>query len=176
MQTKKQADAVFRDAYDTYFEKIARFCGIKLKQRTEAQDCVQECFVVYYKAILRGEKIENTGAYLYKIADNLIKAQYRADKKTLNTVPIDELSEVLADDLKYDCSNFDFDLYAKKIISALDEKERNLYDLKYVHKLSIDEIAKELGISFEAAAKRLSRMRQKVKMIIKEKMEGDELN
>ncbi|MBE6800868.1 MAG: sigma-70 family RNA polymerase sigma factor [Ruminococcaceae bacterium] len=175
MQNKKRADELLRQSYDTYYEKIARFCNIKLKNRNEAEDCVQECFMVYYKRILSGEEIGNTGAFLYKIADNLIKTQWRQDKKANNIVSLDELAETLAVNEVYNYGNIDYDSCAEKIIGILDEKEQCLYKLKYTDQKSIAEIAEELNISFDAAAKRLSRLRQKVKSMVEEEMKGEDL-
>lgn len=175
MQNKKRADEQLRQAYDTYYEKIARFCNIKLKNRNEAEDCVQECFMVYYKRILSGEEIGNTSAFLYKIADNLIKTQWRQDKKANNIIPLDDIAETLAADEVYDYSNIDYDACAERIIEILDEKEQYLYRLKYTDQKSIAEIAEELNISFDATAKRLSRLRQKVKAMVEEEMKGEDL-
>lgn len=175
MQNKKRADELLRQSYDTYYEKISRFCNIKLKNRTEAEDCVQECFMVYYKRILKGEEIGNTGAFLYKIADNLVKTQWRQDKKANNIIPLEDLAETLASNEVFDYSNIDYDSCAEKIIKVLDEKEQYLYKLKYTHKKSIAEIAEELNISFDATAKRLSRLRQKVKALVEEEMKGEDL-
>lgn len=166
---------MLRQSYDTYYEKIARFCNIKLKNRNEAEDCVQECFMVYYKRILSGEEIGNTSAFLYKIADNLIKTQWKQDKKANNIIPLDEVAETLVADEVYDYSNIDYDLCAEKIIKVLDEKERLLYQLKYTDRKSIAEISKELNVSFDATAKRLSRLRQKVKAMVEEEMKGEDL-
>ena len=166
---------MLRQSYDTYYEKIARFCNIKLKNRNEAEDCVQECFMVYYKRILSGEEIGNTSAFLYKIADNLIKTQWRQDKKANNIIPLDEVAETLVADEVYNYGNIDYDLCAEKIIKVLDEKERLLYQLKYIDRKSLAEIAKELNISFDATAKRLSRLRQKVKAMVEEEMKGEDL-
>jgi len=130
--------------------------------------------MVYYKRILSGEEIGNTGAFLYKIADNLIKTQWRQDKKANNIVSLDELAESLSATEVIDCSNIDFDSFAEKIISILDEKEQLIYKLKYTDEKSIAEIAEELNISFDAAAKRLSRLRQKVKEMVAEEMKGED--
>ncbi len=175
MQNKKRADELLRQSYDTYHEKIARFCNIKLKNRNEAEDCVQECFMVYYKRILSGEEIVNIGAFLYKIADNLIKTQWKQDKKANNIIPLEELSETIASNDFYDYSNIDYDACAEKIIKNLDAKEQNLYKLKYTDQKSIAEISEELNISFDATAKRLSRLRQKVKAMVEEEMKGEDL-
>lgn len=175
LSNKKKADEILRQTYATYSERIIRFCNVKLKNRSEAEDCVQECFMIFYRRILRGEEIDNTGAFLYKIADNLIKTQWRQDKKNNNVVSLDDLAETVSAPELIDCSEIDFDSCADKIIKAMDEKEQHLYQMKYVEKRSIAEISNELGISFDAVAKRLSRMRQKVKKIIAEEARGDEL-
>ena len=78
--------------------------------------------MVYYKRILSGEEIGNTSAFLYKIADNLIKTQWRQDKKANNIIPLDEVAETLVADEVYNYGNIDYDLCAEKIIKVLDEK------------------------------------------------------
>ena len=131
--------------------------------------------MVYYKRILTGEEIVNTGAFLYKIADNLVKTQWKQDKKANNIIPLDEVAETLTTNEIYDYSNIDYDSCAERIIKILDEKEQQLYKLKYTEKKSIAEIAEELNISFDATAKRLSRLRQKVKAMVEEEMKGEDL-
>lgn len=131
--------------------------------------------MVYYKRVLSGEEIENTGAYLYKIADNLIKTQWRQDKKANNIISLDDVAETLAINEVFDYGNIDYDSCAEKIIGILDEKEQYLYKLKYTDQKSIAEIAEELNISFDATAKRLSRLRQKVKEMVEKEMKGEDL-
>ena len=131
--------------------------------------------MVYYKRILSGEEIGNIGAFLYKIADNLVKTQWRQDKKANNIIPLDDLAESLSATVVIDCGNIDFDSCAERIISILDEKEQLIYKLKYTDGKSIAEIAEKLNISFDAAAKRLSRLRQKVKDMVEEEMKGEDL-
>ena len=131
--------------------------------------------MVYYKRILSGEEIGNTDAFLYKIADNLVKTQWRQDKKANNIIPLDDLAESLSATVVIDCGNIDFDSCAERIISILDEKEQLIYKLKYTDGKSIAEIAEKLNISFDAAAKRLSRLTQKVKEMVEEEMKGEDL-
>lgn len=175
MSNKKNADEILRQTYSTYSEKIGRYCNIKLKNRSEADDCVQECFLVFYKAVLRGENIDNKGAFLYKTADNLIRNQWRRDKKNNKIISLDDISENVSTPDIVDCGNIDFDLYADKIIKALSENEQAIYKLKYVDDKSIADISAELNISFDAVAKRLSRLRQKVREMIKNETKGDEI-
>ena len=71
-----------------------------------------------------------------------------------------------------DYSNIDYDLLAEKLVSELKENEQEIYKLKYIENKSIKEIASELNLSFDVVAKRLSRLRQKVKELIKIQFEG----
>lgn len=175
MNNKKKADEILRQTYSTYSEKIGRYCRVKLKDRSEADDCVQECFMILYRRALRGEEIENMGAFLYKTADNLIKTQWRQDKKNNKVVSLDDVAETVSAPETTDCSNMDFDFCANKIINSLNEKEQEIYKLKYVDGKSIADVSYELNISFDATAKRLSRLRQKVRQIISEEMKGDDI-
>lgn len=175
MNNKKKADEILRQTYSTYYEKVGRYCRIKLKNRSEADDCIQECFMIFYRRILRGEEIDNTGAFLYKTADNLIKTQWRQDKKNDKVVSLDDVAETVSAPEITDCSDTDFDLCADKIINSLDEKDKEIYGLRYVDGKSILDVSRELNISFDATAKRLSRLRQKVRQIISEEMKGDDI-
>lgn len=145
---------------------------LKLKNQDQTDDCVQECFYILYKHYLKNEDIKNVAGFLYKVADNLIKAQWRENKKQENIVPIDTLVDTLATEDITDYSNLDYDSLAEILVSELNEKEQAIYKLKYIENKSIKEIAEELNLSFDVVAKRLSRLRQKVKEIIKIQFEG----
>ena len=71
-----------------------------------------------------------------------------------------------------DYSDFDYDLLAEKLVSEFNVNEQEIYKLKYIENKTIKEIGEELNLSFDVVAKRLSRLRQKVKEIIKIQFEG----
>lgn len=172
LSVKQKANEKLENAYKLYYNNLHRFCLLRLKNQEQTEDCIQECFFILYKHYLKNEEIINTGGFLYKIADNLIKAQWRENKKAENIVQIDSLAETLAAEEQPDYSDIDYDDLAAKLISELNEKEKELYRLKYIESKSIKEIADELNSSFDAIAKRLSRLRQKVKDIISQQFEG----
>ena len=172
MSNKRIATEKLDRDYKLYYSNLQLFCNLKLKNQDQADDCVQECFLILYKHYIKNEDIKNVAAFLYKIADNLIKAQWRQNQKAENIIQIDTLSETLAVEETTDYSNIDYDLLAEKMLSELNDKERELYKLKYIDNKSIKEIAEELNSSFEAIAKRLSRLRLKVKALINEQFEG----
>lgn len=171
MSIKQQANRKIESDYKLYCANLQRFCSIKLKNAEQANDCVQECFLILYRHYMKNEDIKNPAGFLYKIADNLIKAQWRENKKAENIIPIDSLSDTVA--AKEDnYSDIDYDLLANELLRTLSQSEKELYKLKYIENKSIKDIAEQLNISFDAVAKRLSRLRQKVKEHITDHFKG----
>lgn len=172
--SKKQiANAKLERDYGLYFANLQRFCLVKLKNQDQADDLVQECFYILYEHYMKDEDIKNVAGFLYKIADNLIKAQWRENQKAEKMVQIDEVSDIIpARTDEY--SDIDYDLLAERLLKTLSENERELYKLKYIDNKSLDEISTELCMNYQATAKRLSRLRQKVKDLITEYFEGDD--
>ena len=173
MSKKQIANAKLERDYNLYFSNLHRFCMVKLKNPEQSDDCVQECFYILYQHYMKDEEIKNVAGFLYKIADNLIKAQWRENQKKETMVQIDTLSEVIPSKTEA-YSDIDYDLLAERLLRTLNEGERELYKLKYIDNKSLDEIAAELGMNYQATAKRLSRLRQKVKDLITDYFEGDD--
>ncbi len=172
--SKKQiANEKLERDYNRYYINLQRFCMVKLKNQEQADDCVQESFFILYQHYMKDEDIKNVAGFLYKIADNLIKTQWRENQKAETIIQIDSLSDTIpAKEDEY--SDLDYDLLAEKLLLALNEKEKELYKLKYIDNKSLEEIATELNMTYQAVAKRLSRLRQKVKELITVHFEGDD--
>lgn len=172
--SKKQiANTKLERDYNLYFSNLQRFCMVKLKNQEQADDCVQECFYILYQHYMKDEDIKNVAGFLYKVADNLIKAQWRENQKAENIVQIEAISDAIpakADEY----SDLDYDSLAEKLLRTLSESEKELYKLKYIENKSLDEISRELNMTYQAVAKRLSRLRQKVKELITDHFEGDD--
>lgn len=173
MSKKQTANEKLERDYNLYYINLQRFCMVKLKNQEQADDCVQECFFILYQHYMKDEDIKNVAGFLYKIADNLIKAQWRENQKAETVIQIDSLSDTIpAKTDEY--SDLDYDLLAEKLLLALNEKEKELYKLKYIENKYLDEISRELNMTYQAVAKRLSRLRQKVKGLITDHFEGDD--
>jgi RNA polymerase sigma-70 factor (ECF subfamily) len=68
MENKAQFEADYKQNY----EPIVKFCYRFLNSRESALDVAQETFIKYYERMnQRGKEIENTKAWLYKVAGNL---------------------------------------------------------------------------------------------------------
>ncbi len=172
MSNKRLANEKLDRDYKLYYANLQRFCMLKLKNQDQTEDCVQESFYILYKHYLKNEDIKNVSGFLYKIADNLIKAQWRENKKQENVVQLETVADALITEDITDYSDFDYDLLAEKLVSEFNVNEQEIYKLKYIENKTIKEIGEELNLSFDVVAKRLSRLRQKVKEIIKIQFEG----
>ena len=170
--SKKHADELLEKAYDSYASALEKFCRARLGEAYEStNDCVQEAFCVYYKRLLGGERFDNPRAFLYRTANNMVlRAKEEYFKNASRTKSFDdaenELSQIIVEfeDSATDCT--DYDKLRDVLIARLNENEQKLYHMKYIQKMSLIEIGNALGIPPNTAAKRLSRMREKIKRLV----------
>lgn len=167
---KSDADKILSKYYDDCYQSLFKYCKVRLgKFDSHAHDCVQESFIVLYGKLTGGETIENPRAFLYRTADNFIKRTVKECSRQQNrNIPLEEIYAVTVSSVPMISDDFDYDKCAKDLISRLSEDEKQIYILKYSNKMSIGEIAVFLNISPAAAAKRLQRMRDKVKQLVSE--------
>src|SRR3989344_5304415 len=77
--------------YDSFARRIFRYIRIKINDRQEAEDILQEVFVKAYKGLgqLKAEDL-NFSAWLYRIAGNTVNDHFRKKYRTPDTAAIDE--------------------------------------------------------------------------------------
>jgi len=169
MSEKKRADALLQKCYDEYRIRLFNYCLSRLDgSREAADDCVQETFIVFYDRLLEGEQFENPRAFLYRTADNFVKRQKQKSASELRReVPLESVSDIGVDDeyiTKLD--EIDYEECAKILINLLTDEEKQIYDLRYICKLGVEDVAQRLGISRPAASMRLMRLRNKIKEMV----------
>ncbi len=170
MREKKRANALLQECYNEYRIKLFNYCLSRLDgAREAADDCVQETFIVFYKKLLGGEEFENPRAFLYRTADNFVKRQKQKDAAELrHSIPLGEAEQIGTTDDEYlsRLELIDYEECAKILLNLLTDEEKQIYDLRYVQKNGVEEIAQKLGISRPAASMRLMRMRSKIKTMV----------
>ena len=169
MSEKKRADALLQKCYDEYRIRLFNYCLSRLDgSREAADDCVHETFIVFYDRLLEGEQFENPRAFLYRTADNFVKRQKQKSASELRReVPLESVSDIGVDDeyiTKLD--EIDYEECAKILINLLTDEEKQIYDLRYICKLGVEDVAQRLGISRPAASMRLMRLRNKIKEMV----------
>ncbi|MBQ6265746.1 MAG: sigma-70 family RNA polymerase sigma factor [Clostridia bacterium] len=170
---KSDSNKLLKQCFEDYRIKLFKYCLARLDgAREDADDCVQDAFLVLQKKLSEGETVENPRAFLYRTADNFVKRRREEKAKSAKrSVPL-EFAENTAT-VEYDylraVDETDYDLLAEKLINTLTPNEKQLYDLRYRQKNEVNQIAGSLGISPAAVSMRLMRLRDKVKQIVYEK-------
>lgn len=168
MDEKLSVEKFINDCYEKYYQSIFKYCRVRLGEFSEhAEDCVQDAFVILQRKLNEGETVEQPRAFLYRTADNFVKRtveHYSKERK--RTVELTEAENAPAQPIISD--DFDYDEFARILIATLSGQEQELYILKYVQQKSLKEIAEILNIQPTAVAKRVSRLRQRIKDLIYE--------
>lgn len=167
---KKYINTQLQECYDKYRLKLFNYCLSRLNgSREAADDCVQETFIVFYNKLLDGNQFEDPKTFLYRTANNFVKRQKHKDaKQKRRQVSLESVENITVTDEEYDerLELIDYDMFAKMLIDFLSDEEKELYNLRYVQKISVEEISEKIGISRPAASMRLMRLRNKIKDMV----------
>ena len=155
----------FTQLYSDFHSAIYKFCLARLNgDSAAAEDAMQNAFIVLYKKMQGEKEIEFPRAFLYRTADKMVlKAQSENSKHRKHNISLDDSDEAAVDEQEKVDNELDYSLLIARISKGLNEDETELLRLKYIYGLTIDETAAQLGISKPAAAKRLQRLREKIK-------------
>lgn len=131
--------------FDIYAPKLYVVCLRYMKDQMRAQDVLQDTFVKIFAHIGNYKSEGAFEGWLKKIAVNTCLDQLRKDKKLLTDVSLDDVSHKIA---HYDYSVEKLmadDLL--KLVQALPDGYRTVFNLFAIEGYSHQEIASQLGIS-----------------------------
>lgn len=138
------------------YNKIYRYCYMKLGHRQTAEDLTQETFLRFF-ADRRYRDMGRELAYLYTIARNQCIDYYRKQKPLV--MPQELFGGPEEDEL---LTSFALQEAVKK----LSPEDQELIFLKYVNELSAAEIGKILGWSRFAVYRRLKSSLKRLKQLL----------
>ena len=165
-QKKSEIEKIVNECYGKYYQSIYKYCYARLGDLNEyAYDCVQDTFLILQKKLSEKQDIEHLRSFLYRTADTFVmRAKDNYKKQIRRTTRLEKAEKKASPPV---ISDFDYDKCAIMLVSLLSDEEQELYRMKYIERIPLTEIAKRLGISTPAAAKRTSRLRQRIKELIK---------
>lgn len=152
-----------------YYEDVYHLCLARLKRHEDAADVTQEVFLFFQE---KYDELEDDyiKAWLYKVADNKIKEKFREIAKRekeliFGTVFGSQTSTDILYEMEEDNKVTPEELEKKKksIISSLNEKELELFEMVYTKHMEYEELAKVFNISEHAVRTRVYRLRLKIK-------------
>lgn len=141
-----------------YYRELYNYCFAKLNYKKQsAEDCTQELFLIFLKKHPKLDETDNIRIWLYRAADNVIKAHNR--KNAHNDISLDEYSEAMnipAPD--------SFGQQQTNLSDWLTDEEINIVRLYYETDYGNKElVAKKLGITVTALYQRINKIKNKLK-------------
>ncbi|EWM53905.1 RNA polymerase sigma factor [Ruminococcus flavefaciens] len=134
---------------DEQYDKIYRYCFLRVHHKETAEDLTQETFLRYLEHP-HYNSIDKTLQLLYTIAGNLCTDEFRKAK----TSELDE-SETSDENIENNVlSGFDL----KQALHKLSNEDREIILLRYVNEVPVNVIAKLLNISRFALNRRINRI------------------
>ena len=134
---------------DEQYDKIYRYCYLKIKHTETAEDITQETFLRYLEHP-QYSNIDKTLQLLYTIAGNLCRDEFRKQKT-------DELTDTEASSENIE-ENVLSDLELKTALTKLSEDDRELILLRYINGVPVNVMAKLYNISRFALNRRINRV------------------
>ena len=171
----KKREEEFAEIYEKYHNDIFRFCMLKLSDRETSLDITQEVFLRFWERFLEKEEHENVRAFLYQIARNLIIDFYKKKK----AIPVSDLHhyEGATDFIHEVEHSLSLNIDAGKtlfLLHQLPEAMREVLTLRYLHELSIKEIAEITRKTPGNVSTLIHRALKKMREIIEKKNYGRE--
>lgn len=140
------------------YDKVYRYCYMKLKHQQTAEDITQETFLCFLEDCTYKE-IGRRLPFLYTIARNKC-IDYCRSKKTV------ELTEDAASyDSESGSAEVRIDL--QRAVAKLEEAEQELIFLRYVNEISVNDISKILNISRFSVRRKMQNCLKKLKCDMK---------
>lgn len=150
----------FTTIYQAQSDAIFRFCVLRVSDREQALDLVQETFARLWQSLTKGQKIDNARGFLFTVAQRLVIDWYRKKK----AVPFNRL-ESEEEDAAFDPPDTTLEglglgaegRYLLGKIGEIGPSNRQAVYLRFVEGLSPGEIGDILGVSANAASVRINR-------------------
>lgn len=162
MSSKTTVKTFFNSIYEQESDAIFRFCLVRVSDREQALDLVQETFVRFWQSLSDGKEMSNARSFLFTIAHHLIIDWYRKKKSvSLDGLTSDETAEPYEPAIEenpYSAPELAAEgRYLILAIGRLNRSYRQAVYLRFVEGLSPAEIGEILGISANASSVRVNR-------------------
>lgn len=154
---KAAADAAFVALYRRHVTAIYSYIYSRVGDRADAEDLTEQVFTEALEGLARYEERGQGAAWLFTIARRRVVDHYRARREEL---PFDEALDSPLDRLGPEAEVAQRERLAQlgRLVSDLDEEQRELLQLRFVAELSYRDIGEVLGRSEGAVKKAIYRL------------------
>lgn len=158
---KEPVSADAREAVERYGDMLFRLCFVLLRNRQDAEDAVQDCFMRYLSKAPHFESGEHEKAWLLRVASNHCKNVLRF-RHAHPSVSIEEIQPF---------SETESDREILTVLLALPCNYKTVLQLYYIEGYKTAEIASVLHLSLSTVKKRLEKGRK----LLKEKYDLEDM-
>ncbi len=145
---------------ERYQARLLRFAVRLLRDRSDAEDAVQEAFVRAYRALGAYRPDGFFSSWMYRITLNECRRRMRSSRPT---VGLDTIAPMAAPiDLVAGAMIGERNRQLREAIDALPEHYRLVMVLFYFEEFSVEQISKALTVSVSAVKVRLHRARERL--------------
>ncbi|MEM8486244.1 MAG: sigma-70 family RNA polymerase sigma factor [Bacteroidota bacterium] len=173
----------FNILVDKYSERLTHYLYGFLGDAKRCEDLLQETFLRVYRNRHSYQRIAKFSTWLYTIAGNLARSEYRKRKRrrmySLQSVNRDneEYELQLPDETFRPDNHAESTIQDKYIQDALDEipeSFREVVVLRDVQQLAYEEIAEITGLPMGTVKSRINRGRSKLQILLKDVYQAEE--
>ncbi|MFK7922930.1 MAG: RNA polymerase sigma factor [Bacteroidia bacterium] len=143
----------FKSLYDDYYESVRNYLYYKSGNMPLAEDLTQEAFTILWKK-RNSINPEKARSYLYTIANNLFLNEVKHQKVVLRFQQRPQRS-IAFESPQFIMEEDEFRQKLENAIAALPEKNRIVFLMNRIEKLTYREIAERLELSVKAVEKRM---------------------
>ena len=170
-----ERERFLNDLFDTEYEKLFTYCLKRLYDEQTAEDCVGEVFFRAYDSIDKLMDHPNPTGWLFKTAQLVLKEMIRKSNGRKRIIVLIDTFETFETVTPQDRDNS----YSKipersiaeakyRIISSLNERDRELYELIYVNKLAPSILSERTGRPIPTLRVQKSRLKEKLIKMVRE--------
>jgi len=155
----------FEELMTLYQGKLFNFISKMTASREDAEEITQEVFIKVYKNLYKYNNRWSFSTWIYRIAINTLRSEYRKVKNIKNVdfyANVPELPANFSDypDIAYEIKEQRVEII--KLIDGLKEDQKTALLLRCMQDFSFKEIGDILGISPEAAKMKIQRAKQTI--------------
>jgi len=170
--------AAFSELYGLYGKKILNYIFRLTGSREEAEDLMQDTFVLAFKNLDSLKENVKFQSWLFRIAQNNVFQKYRGKTPQLESIDVHDSSGELTSGITELATptkgpedkllSAELEKIVQRAINELPEKYRQVFVLSAVQRLSYQEIAEIVGRSLASVKSDIHRARVEVRDKIKE--------
>jgi len=160
---QKGDSSYYVEVVQKYQQAIYRYCLRLLGNQQDAEDAAQDIFIKAFESIMQYKNTVSFSSWLYKIAYRHCLNLLRKRKYQLRLLLRLFTPEVTAESPEQTMDNRLFSPQLMYALTALSPEDRSMLILRIFEERTFEELGEIMGCKPEAAKKRVSRMKEKIR-------------